>query len=209
MDKTVPGPAAKLLDFIGNTEAPRGYDTVYGNNQGKLTKPITKMTLDELISNQFGFTKSFGSSASGRYQFMRNTLIDLKAQLGLSGYQIFDANLQDRLGYHLLLRRGYGPWIEGKISDAQFMLNLSKEWASFPVPYALQGGSRLVVRGQSFYAGDGLNKALVKPETVEAQLKLAKAAPSITAEPTVVAEKSKTGFWAAIGRVFAAFRRTA
>ncbi len=32
MDKIVPQPAAMLLDFIGSKEAPKGYDTVYGDN---------------------------------------------------------------------------------------------------------------------------------------------------------------------------------
>lgn len=174
MDKTVPAPAARLLDFIGGIEAPRGYETIYGNNQDKLTKPITRMTVDELLENQSGFTKAFRSSASGRYQFMRATLDDLKKQLGLRGGQIFDSNLQDRLGYHLLRRRGYDKWIAGEMSDAAFMLGLAKEWASFPVPASMPGAHRTVERGQSYYAGDGVNKALVSPEKVESILKVAK-----------------------------------
>ncbi len=41
------------------------------------------------------------------------------------------------------------------------------EWASLPVLTATKGAHRQVVRGQSYYAGDGLNKSLVKPERVE------------------------------------------
>lgn len=174
MDKTVPAPAARLLEFIGSIEAPRGYDTVYGNNQARLPKPITRMTVDELLENQSWFDNSFGSSASGKYQFMRATLADLKRELGLRGGQIFDSNLQDRLGYHLLRRRGYDKWIAGELSDTDFMLNLSKEWASFPVPYRVKGAHRTVERGETYYAGDKLNKALVRPEKVEDLLKVAK-----------------------------------
>ena len=54
-----------------------------------------------------GFTKSFGSSATGAYQFMYATLKELIPKCGLSGKEIFDAELQDRLGYELLRRRGY------------------------------------------------------------------------------------------------------
>ncbi|MDH6229597.1 hypothetical protein M2281_000169 [Mesorhizobium soli] len=43
MDKTVPAGAAMLLGFIGDIEAPKGYGTIYGNNQGKLPKPLTSM----------------------------------------------------------------------------------------------------------------------------------------------------------------------
>lgn len=173
MDKTVPAPAAAILDLIGTIEAPKGYDTVYGNNQGKLAKPITQMTLAELIRNQPSFTRQFGSSASGRYQFMRDTLLDLQEELKLRGGQIFDANLQDRLGYHLLRRRGYDKWIAGKMTTDQFMIGLAMEWASFPVPGAMKGAKRAVTRGQSYYAGDGINKCLVTPERVAACLRLA------------------------------------
>lgn len=170
MDKTVPAGAAVILDGIGDIEAPRGYNTIYGNNQGKLTKQITSMTLDELIGHQTGFTKNFGSSASGRYQFMRATLLDLKKELKLSGNQIFSADLQDRLGFHLLKRRKYELWALGVIGDDAFMVELAKEWASFPVPTAMKGAHRQLLAGQSYYAGDGLNKALVSVSKVKAIL---------------------------------------
>ncbi|GAA2867570.1 muramidase (phage lysozyme) [Aminobacter niigataensis] len=170
MDITVPTGAALLLDFIGGIEAPRGYDTIYGNNQGKLPKPLTTMMLGDIINEQKNWTRRFRSSASGRYQFMRATLIDLSKELHLSGAPVFNADFQDRLGYHLLKRRGYEAFMAGKISRSEFGKRLAKEWASLPVLAPTQGGSRKVSRGQSFYAGDGLNKSLVKPETVEALL---------------------------------------
>lgn len=189
MDKTVPAGAALLLDFIGGIEAPRGYDVIYGNNQGKLPKPITKMTIGELIDAQASFTKRFKSSASGRYQFMRATLQDLSKELGLRGTQIFDANLQDRLGYHLLKRRGYDLFIAGKITRTEFGKRLAQEWASLPVLAATQGAHRQLKRGQSYYAGDALNKSLVSPAKVEAVLnkvKTAGQAQPVAAVPEVV-----------------------
>lgn len=172
MDRTIPPPAALLLDFIGQVEAKGLYNVVYGFNQRKLDKPITEMTVDEVISNQLGFTRAFGSSATGRYQFMRYTLIGLKQELQLRGTQIFDPDLQDRLGYHLLLRRGYGKWIREEISNTRFGLGLAQEWASFPV-LAQTGrpGKRAVQRGETYYAGDGINKVLTTPEMVEGKLK--------------------------------------
>lgn len=185
MDKNVPAGAALLLDFIGPTEAPKGYDTIFGNNQGKLPKPLTTMTVDEVIAAGPGWSKAFRSSAAGRYQFMNATLKDLKKELGLRGTQTFDANLQDRLGYHLLLRRGYAAFMDGQISVTEFGKRLAQEWASLPVLAETNGGSRLVKRGQSFYAGDGLNKSLVKPEAVETLLAQVKATPG--AAPASVA----------------------
>ena len=174
MDKTVPRPAAYLLDFIGSIEAPKGYDTLYGNAQLKRGYPwkLTELSIADVLRRGPGWARKspygHGSSACGRYQFMagkNHTLQGLKDELKLHGAQIFDANLQDRLGYHLLRRRGYDKWIAGQMSDDAFMLNLAKEWASFPRPD----------NGRSYYAGDGQNHALVSISRVRAALKEAKA----------------------------------
>lgn len=181
MDKTVPSGAAILLDFIRETEVGRGdrasYDVIYGNKQHKLPRPITSMTLDEVEAAQSGWSKRFGSSAAGGYQFMKNTLDaprtlrDIEGEMGLTGQERFTPDLQDRMAYHLLKRRGYPEFIAGKISRSEFGKRLAQEWASLPVLADMKGATRKVRRGQSYYAGDGLNKALVRPETVEAVLK--------------------------------------
>lgn len=175
MDSTVPAGAAILLDFIGETEAPQGYETIYGNNQDRLKTPITHRTLDALIKAQSDFTRRYGSSASGRYQFMRATLKDLKAQLGLTGAEVFTPDMQDRLAYVLLKRRGYADFMAGRISGQEFAKRLAMEWASFPVLAPCRGAHRQLQRGQSYYAGDKLNRALVSPEKVEAVLARVKA----------------------------------
>lgn len=180
MDPTVPKGAALLLDFIRETEVGRSdrasYDVIYGHNQDKLAKPITSMTIGDLVDMQASFTKKYRSSASGGYQFMRATLQDLSRELGLRGTQIFDPNLQDRLAYHLLKRRGYEAYMAGKLSRTEFGKRLAQEWASFPVLASTHNGNRPIGRGQSYYAGDGLNKALVSPEKFEAVLDRVKAA---------------------------------
>lgn len=173
MDRTVPPGAAILLDFIRGLETGRSdssaYNVIYANKQDKLPKPITTMTVAELQEHQTeGWPAK--STAAGGYQFMRATLRDLRKELGLRDGQMFDPNLQDRLGYHLLKRRGYEAFVAGKLSVQGFALNLAKEWASLPVLAHTRGSERQVQRGQSYYAGDGLNKSLVKPEAVEAIL---------------------------------------
>jgi muramidase (phage lysozyme) len=160
----------KLLDFIASFEAPQGYDTVFGNNQKFLPQKLTSMTLDEVLAAQVHWTQRFGSSAAGRYQLMRNTLLGLKSEMGLSGALLFDAGLQDSLGLRLLKRRGYEQFVARILPLNSFGLNLAKEWASLPVLQAVQGQRRPVMRGQSFYADDGLNRSLVAPERVEAML---------------------------------------
>jgi muramidase (phage lysozyme) len=204
MDKTVPPGAAILLDKIRAIEVGtadrRGYDIIYANKQGKLQKPITSMTIAELQAAQSGNWPAV-STASGGYQFMRATLAGLRKELKLRDSQIFTPDLQDRLGYHLLKRRGYETWMAGRLSDVGFALNLAKEWASFPVLAPVQGQRRKLKRGQSYYSGDGLNKALVKPEVIEALLAAARAAgdvpkPVIPPAPeTPASEPPKPGNW--------------
>lgn len=200
MDKTIPAPAAVLLDFIGQTEAPRGYDTIYGNNQKKLRVQITSMTIAALQASQGTFSSRYGSSASGRYQFMRNTLAGLITELKLPETMIFNADLQDRLGYHLLIRRGYEAFIDGRIGPVEFGKRLAQEWASFPVLAPTKGAHRQLARGQSYYEGDRLNKALVSAMAIEQLLVLVKdvAAKPVTPakpakEPMTVAEKVAVG----------------
>lgn len=229
MDPTVPRPAAMLLDFIRQTEVSRqdraSYDVIYANKQDRLPKPLTSMTIGEVVDAQRSWSKNHGSSAAGGYQFMRATLQGLAAELGLSGSQRLDPDLQDRLGFHLLKRRGYEAFMAGSISRTEFGKRLAQEWASFPVLAPTKGGTRQVQRGQSFYAGDGLNKALVKPETVEALLDRVKAAaaaagdfasapkaapaPSPAPKPQPTPAAPPGGFWASLFAAIAnLFRRS-
>jgi hypothetical protein len=198
MDKTVPPGAALLLAHIYRTEtgvdAPACYQVIFGNNQDKLPKPLTSMTLDEIEKAQATWTKKFGSSAMGAGQFMKNTLDapgtlrDIEGEMGLTGREKATPDLQDRIAYHLLKRRGYDAFIAGEITRTEFGKRLAMEWASFPVLADTKGRHRTVKRGQSYYAGDGLNKALVAPERVEGWLDEVYAvanAPAVPAEPAV------------------------
>jgi muramidase (phage lysozyme) len=181
MDRSVPAGAALLLAFISKTETgrdrPQCYEVIFGHNQDKLPKKITQMTLDEVEAAQPSWTKRFGSSAAGAYQFMRNTLDapktlrDIEGEMGLTGKEKFTPAMQDRMAYHLLKRRGYLDFVAGEITAVEFGKRLAMEWASFPVLAATKGSSRQIKRGQSYYAGDGVNKALTTPEAVEAVLK--------------------------------------
>lgn len=180
MDRSIPAPAAKLLGFIYETETGKGppdcYEVIYGHNQTKLIKPITRMTLDEVQKAQPTWTKRFGSSAAGAAQIMRDTMdspktmADLEGEMGLSGSELFDPDMQDRMAFHLLKRRGYEQFMSGRIGVVAFAKRLAQEWASFPVLAATKGAHRQVKRGQSYYAGDGVNKALVPAEDIESLL---------------------------------------
>lgn len=216
MDKTVPSGAAMLLAFIYETDAgnpiPACYVTIFGNRQGHLTKPLTAMTLNQVIAAQKNWSSKAwvkanwkvtgaASSAAGAAQFMRNTLLGLMPEMNLSGSELFDADFQDRLAYHLLKRRGYEDFMAGKISRTEFGKRLAQEWASFPVLAPCKGAHRQLKRGQSYYAGDGVNGALVAPDRVEAVLDKVKVAVAAAPEPDLSTEASAKVDEATVRRV--------
>lgn len=174
MNKTIPAPAALLLSFIYRTETgrepPECYRVIIGHREKQLPKPITSMTVDELTTAQKAWGESWGSSAAGAAQFLRATVLNLMAQTGVPGSARFDANLQDRFAFRLLQNRGYTAFVTGHMTRIAFGLALAQEWASFPVLADCQGAHRKLKRGQSYYAGDGMNRALVSPAGVEALL---------------------------------------
>ena len=170
MDKSIPAGAALLLDFISQRESNGKYDTIYGNHQLSLATPVTELNLASLIAKQKMWGNMWGSSAAGRYQFMPATLTGLIKDMGLSGADVFTPDLQDRLAYQLLLRRGYKAFMAGTMDMSTFGKQLAEEWASLPVLADTVGAKGPVRRGQSYYEGDTLNHAGVLPSAVEATL---------------------------------------
>lgn len=176
MDRTVPPAAAYILTEIYKPESKSNYEVISSFKQHLLPKPITKMTLGELLADMGNWQKRYGtkSSAAGAGQIIKKTLQGLVVELGLSLKQKFDPNLQDRLCYHLLRRRGYDAWKEGRITDVEFAKRLAQEWASLPVLTGTKNYRGVnIKRGTSYYAGDGLNSAHVTADYWENVLKKA------------------------------------
>ncbi len=144
----------RLLDFIGHIESTGNYLAFHNNPKNKTIK-FTDMSINEVIEWQEDRDtwRKLGakSSAVGKYQFMPQTLEYLKKRENLSGREKFGPATQDFLAKSLLERRGLSKFLLKQISDEEFMLNLSKEWASLPDPRT----------GCSYYDKDGLNKSLV------------------------------------------------
>jgi muramidase (phage lysozyme) len=178
MHSSVPAGAALLLDFIADFESNGDYNVIYGNNEDKLPAPITTMTLNALLEAQPAWGARWGSSAAGRYQFMPPTLRGLMQKMQLSGDAGFTPGMQDKLAYQLLKGRGYARFKSGALALDAFGKQLAMEWASLPVLSPTKGAHRMLERGETYYAGDRLNRALVKPERVEALLHQVAAAAS-------------------------------
>lgn len=189
----------KLLNFIFTTETgrrrPDCFEVIFAHAERHLPKPLTSMTIDEVIKQGNWRYKRFGSSAAGAAQFMKATLQGFKTQGVVSGRELFNAHMQIKLATLLLERRGLKKYLAGRMSLTTFGNNLAKEWASFPVLSDVKGAHRYLKRGETYYAGDKLNKALVSPALVEELLKSLKAQKKPSKVTKVVTEKPKT-LWA-------------
>ena len=144
-----------LLNIIGQAESNGNYNAYYGHASNQKIQ-FASMSLNDVIKWQNTFVKNGSpSSAVGKYQFIRKTLQDLMRSAGVNGNEIFTQTMQDRLATVLLNRRGLSKYLSGAITKEQFADDLAKEWASLPMD-----------SGQSYYAGDSLNAALVSRSVV-------------------------------------------
>lgn len=208
-------PAMKaLLDAIRAKEAPKGYGQIYSGAKGvSLATDVSRMTLDEVLAFQKQMLRGgSASTACGGYQFLRKTLMQTILAMGLTGREVWKPELQDRMALHLMEGRGLGRYMADEITAEAFANNLAKEWASLPVVTAIKGSEGFILMpGQSYYAGDGLNKAHHKPGPIMALVKALKAAPVTQSPPDTAdfkeelaeermkekpATESPTGFWA-------------
>jgi muramidase (phage lysozyme) len=156
-----------LLDFIADHESEgaarrlkiSAYDVIWGGIKSAhgTPKPLTQMTIAEVLAWQDRIDPMYRSEAAGRYQILEDTLRGLYAEAGMTLNSKFDKAGQDRLAIALLRRRGLDKFLHGYLSVNKFCNELAKEWASLPV---VDGPKK----GRSYYAGDGLNAAGVDVE---------------------------------------------
>ena len=158
--------ATPLLDFIGNKESD-GYDDIWGGipTSRYPSKPLSQMTIKEVLDWQESVDRFYRSEAVGRYQFLEDTLRGynndssvgpgnpLYTRAGLSESDLFSPINQDKMAVVLLEGRGLSRFIDGTLTREQFANNLASEWASLPLVTGPNAG-------KSKYAGDGLNAAL-------------------------------------------------
>ena len=155
-----PGRLGDLLDLIAKPESGGRYDSVY---PGRRRPEILDMTLSELYADMRKRARRSGSSASGRYQYIRKTLMGVTKSMGLNPKKTrFTPEIQDKIViYHLRLNHGLDRWLRGKTSDEAFLKRLSKTWAGLPKDMS----------GRSYYAGDKIgNKAGIDYSTAMASL---------------------------------------
>lgn len=169
----------KLLAAIRSKEAPKGYGQIYGGAKPPSVRLIncSTYTVDGVLVLQARMLRAGSkSTACAGYQFIRRTLNGVKIGMKLTGKEVMTPELQDRMAIYLMQQRGLYSYMAGGLSAEAFANNLAKEWASVPVVTRIKGQKRVVNPGETFYAGDGLNKAHHDPVKFLALVKALRAA---------------------------------
>lgn len=200
-------PLKVLLDTIGSKEAPQGYGQIFSGAKSKLPKGtptnVAVMSLNSVLALQ-NLMRKYGSAstACGRYQFLQKTLMATIRAMDLDGTEIWTPTLQDHMAVTLMEGRGLNKYLRGELSAENFANNLAMEWASLPVVTPINGK----YPGQSYYHGDGLNKALHDPAIILAMVKALRVPPP--APPVVPEPQSAHGLLTAIiGFILSLFKK--
>jgi hypothetical protein len=173
MAVTVSDQDRALLRLIADGEAVRSnpYCSVW---PGHVEPELTSMTISQVQAYQQNrLDAGRRSSACGKYQMLKGVVEECTGYLGCDPLRtVFSPDVQDAMIIKRLEKfRRYNQWKTGSVSTGQFMVFLAAEFASMPVPFDVPAGSvysgqpkRNLRKGQSFYAGDGLNKANHDPD---------------------------------------------
>lgn len=143
----------ELLDFIGRFESSDNYNIIVGGEE----KPLTKMTVKEVLDLQKKLGENKKNTALGRYQIKNSTLKETINKLSVDQDTLFDKKLQDQLARKLLEKRGFEKFKAGKMSAEEFIKELSKEWAALPTDES----------NDSYHKGVGNNKSLIDFKTIK------------------------------------------
>lgn len=140
-------------------------------------KQLSEMTVGEIMKYQSikdpkNTDRLF---AVGKYQVIPDTMKQAVKGLGLNQSAVFDQQTQDNIGIWIIKnKRGkLGDYIDGgSVSEDEALLELAKEFASFPVPYDMKDGKGNNLKaGESYYKNSGGNKANHSVEEAKAILR--------------------------------------
>ena len=145
-----------ILDLIAKYEAGSGkWESMYPSTK---LPGATKMTIAEVARRATG--------AVGMYQNLPEYLVARARAVGLDpNKDLYNEENQRKIAVYLI-ERGQAGVTPKMLKDNpdEAMIRLAKVWAAIPVPKDMQGASRRIRRGDSYYAGVGSNKAHITPE---------------------------------------------
>ncbi len=144
-----------------NSGAPEGYKVKFGSMKGSPGE-ITTKTINQLLklSTDYTWKDQRRRFATGKYQTIPGTLEKGRKALGLSGNELYDAAMQERMfrEYLVIKQKLLKDFIKdgkGSIDDAQ--QGAAQEWASIGLPKngTNMNGKRpvLIKKGGGMYTG--------------------------------------------------------
>ena len=145
-----------VLDLIAKYEGGSGkWESMYPNTR---LPGATKMTISEVARRATG--------AVGMYQNMPRFLVNRAKAVKLDPNKAKYNELNQRKIAEYLIGKGQaGVTVQMmKTKPAEAMTRLSRVWAAIPVPHRMRGHSKVVEKGESYYAGFGGNKAHITPK---------------------------------------------
>ena len=164
VNKNLGGQPQGVLELIRGAEG--GYESMYPS---ETISGLTEMTIAEVVELQKEKLKDGRASAAvGAYQMLYPA--DYIEGAGLTMNSKFTPENQDKLAQAFLAQRGLTAEKAAK-DPAGFAKGLAQGFAGIPVLETMQGKKQQVERGQSYYRGEGRNKATVSPEVVEEAIK--------------------------------------
>jgi hypothetical protein len=170
---------AQLAEVIASGESRGDYNIfnkgTIGKNAGKVAREdLSKMTITEYLRRgSLGKDDPQKMFAVGKYQIIPDTMRNIVKGLGLDpNTTTLTPEVQDRMFRYLVDGKpAVRKYLEGKSDDANAaILALSKEWASVGVPVDTMRNGKLIKAGESYYSGEGGNKAHTSPTAVMAAL---------------------------------------
>lgn len=169
-----------LGNLIGKAESSDDYSAYNFVENGKMRSryktDLTEWNLREILQSQ----KEKKMYAIGRYQLLQTTLEEAIKALRLSLDHLFNEGVQDYIfdGYLITRKRpAIMTYIEGAGDYKQCRLGLAREWASMPVlPGTTLHNGSIAKGGESYYAGDGRNKAHITDREISEALEATKSA---------------------------------
>ncbi|WP_395301583.1 hypothetical protein V1599_14265 [Enterobacter sp. ECC-175] len=192
---------SKFGDFLGRVESKNDYSAfnVHVTYKPHYKTKLTSMTIKEVMTSQEDDT-SIGMFATGRFQVVPKTLKDAVSKLNLDVNALYDEEMQDKIFNEYLVklkRPAIINYLEGNGSVEDAIYDWAKEFASAGVRKGKEispsktefetnsdgsfvrdkKGNKIhkkryaQVEGVSYYSGDGINKAHLKPDDMVKVLK--------------------------------------
>lgn len=153
-----------------------GRNKLYGklnavNTEPFSSKPLTKLSIKEVMEFQSRSRINGQLFATGRFQIIPTTLKGLVSRLKVDVNRLYDESIQMKFADALIdERKNVRDYLNGNVADTddnlkKATLDVAMIWSSVGVPFDTMGSRQFVSKDQSYYYGGG-DKASVPSSSV-------------------------------------------